>query len=347
MSTPAPTRPERPAKPARSQRPFQLALTCGAHPERVAAVADTLIDLTPVTPGVDGALQTLAASGLSPADVRSKAVFIVEGDHLVALTVYAAVSGFAGRFVDVATRDGVVLFERLHDRAASAEDTGRPEVREDLVRVVPDPVPEDGSAVATAALESLTAELVTTLRFAKRVSFCPTADTYRAFTELATITGARSRRDFERMPILDVTGCEVDLDDLRRQGAASRRARRDYTACLVEPAVQNDRRARLVEAAAVPVAQVLAALGSVERDGMWNCPRPWSHTHGDATPSMQVDGELARCFVDDAEWVDSVRLVVETCNVTPDDAASLLLSGPWAFAPYADRARAERDRRNT
>lgn len=337
---------KRPAKPARSTRPFQLALTCGAHPERVAAVADTIVDLTPSAPGVEGALAILASSGLSPADVRSKAVFIVEGDHLVALTVYAAVCGFAGRFVDVATHDGVVLFERFHDEASAMLDTGRPEVREGLVRVVPNPVPDDGPAVPTSSLAALDTAAVTLLRFARRVVLCPTPSSVDAFKELAVLTGVRSRRDFERMPLLDVAGTEVDLDELRRQGAAARRARRDYTTSLVEPVEVNDRRAHLLAAASTPVTAVLSALGSEERDGMWNCPRPWSHTHGDATPSMQVEGNTARCFVDDAEWVDPLRLVMETCGVTPDDAAALLNSGAWAFAPYAEKIRAERVRRS-
>jgi hypothetical protein len=162
---------------------------------------------------------------------------------------------------------------------------------------------------------------------------------------VAAVAGLAGRRG-DRLPVLVAAGSEpVDLAAVRTAGAQTRARSRGEAHHTLVPFVDVDERsARLVAAAAVDPEFVLAALGCPTDGSLWSCPRPLSHTHGDATPSMRVSEGKVRCFVDDAEWVDPLRLVAVSCGLTADDAADLILADPAtdAFAAHRERIAAER-----
>ena len=357
--------PRRRTLPAHSEKPFQLTLLVGAPIDQGTDLADAarVVGPGPVLT-VEDAVAAFAAANLSPADLRAKTIVLVDGDPAAAAVTYAVIVGFASRYPDVATPTGVVLADR-YQYGRSLIDAGKAPVRPDLVvlvgpgssvphdlptRVIGDAIDEPVvrvHAFTDGSLDHLSAAEVSELRSARRVALCQSSDSEAGFSELLVVAGVRARKEFERLPVLVHGDIIIDLDEVRRAGAALRKEHRGYTAALAPTLDPTERQSRLMEASAVEIREVLTSLGSESTNELWQCPRPWSHTHGDATASMQVSDEnRVRCYVDDAEWIDPVRLIMEVCHATPDEAASLLLSGPSAFDPIRDRILAERARRN-
>lgn len=345
----------------RDEKPYQLALVCGASTDVVAAVAETVVDLTP-TGEADVVTEVLAAldrSGLSPADVRARALLFVDGDVTAALSTYAAVTGFAGRHIDVATLAGVIHMDRITVATSNRADIGRPEDRADVFQygVVRDDMPSVPAVTGGDPLADVDAALLAQLRHARRARFVVPGALPDAFVGLAALCGARTVKGRERFPTLAATGFEhvpgegvddvidglVDLDQVRQTAGAKRRAIKSWdTSALAAPGEQTERQSMLVQAATIPVERVLAALGCANDGDLWQCPRPLSHNHGDMTPSMKVSDGKGRCYVDDSEWVDAVRLIMAVCAVTPDEAVTLLSGGPAGLAPYAEKIAADR-----
>lgn len=352
-------------RPAHSDKPFQLALLVGPAAAQGEALADASAVITGEPGAVlpDAAVRGFATAKLSPSDLRSKTIVITDGDVDAAAAAYAVAVGFAARYLDVATPTGVILASTQRD-ARHLPDAGKASTRADLVVLVgPDAqLPHDlparvlGEAAPEAdvvvlqlrdgRLDHLTDAEVSTVRSARRVAVCASTTHELAFTELLVVAGVRSRKEFERLPLWVRGELVIDLDELRRAGATLRKEHRGYDTSLAPALTATARQQRLAEAATIGVRSVLTALGSESVNELWQCPRPWSHTHGDATPSMQVnEANQVRCYVDDAEWIDPLRLVMEVCGATPDEAASLLLSPPSALEPIRARIVAERTRR--
>jgi hypothetical protein len=329
---------------------YELAVTCTSAVD-AAALATTVVDAVTVDGTVDSVDAFVAR--LDVADLRSRVVLVVEAAGTREYMLYAALTGLAGRHVDVAFGDGVVHGSRVWNSGREARDAGRLADRVELCIAGPEPL--DGAAfVLLRGLEdlgALGAEDVAVLRRSRSVHVTLSDDPGVGFVQLAYIAGIRRFKDRERLPALRTgDGTVVDLDELRRLGADRRRQQRDPDQLAIADVVEaTDRQRRLRAAAAVPVTDVLAAFGSTADDSgeLWQCPRPWSHTHGDATPSMRARGDnTVRCFVDDAEWIDPVRLVMGTCGLSPDDAADLLLGDLARLAPWRQLILTERARRS-
>lgn len=339
-----------------STRPFHLVLVAGADPARAVDIADTVATIT----GPTGALQSFKDAKLTPSDLRAKVIMLAEGDIDAALSSYAVATGFATRMLDVATDQGVAT-TTAHAEGMALPDEGKAPNRPELIVVVGDrPAPDDLAATLgvetvhpvevitfeNGSLSHLDAAAISRLRSARRVALVRSSAIQDAFAQLLHLAGVRARKGFERFPILVGDNEPIELDELRREGAALRKVNRDYTVAVATRLEPTDRQVRLEKAASVDMRLVLGALGSASSSELWQCPRPWSHTHGDATPSLQVSEEnKVRCYVDDTEWIDPLRLVMEVCRVTPDEAASLLLTGPSAFEPFKERILTERARR--
>jgi hypothetical protein len=334
-----------------STKPFQLAIVCSTDTAQAEHIADTCTTIVP-----DGARELVDVfkdAGVKTSDLRAKTLLVANGDIRDALRVYAMLVGYSGRYLDAATNDGVVASAIKH-RAQKLPDAGKADVRKELVTV--SAVPGDSDYVfQNDTLVHLTEQELSDLRSAKRVEFKVDVDAtgYATFAQFMTLAGVRARKNFDRLPIMVWGDEREDLDELRRTGAEIRKEQTPYKASVAEKRQPTDRQMKLVEGSMYPMEQLLELLGSEKRvtrenggKTMWQCPRPQSHTHGDATPSMQVQDNKVRCFVDDAEWIDPVRLVMETCAVTPGEAAAMLATGNVAFEPFAARIRKERAQRS-
>ena len=307
-------------------KPYALAIYVGALPDVSCA---RKVDLTPRHIIGDSQespiVATLRDSGLSPADLRSRAVLCIPSalDVGTILEIYATVCGFANRLLDVLL-DKDTLIE------VSAAESSLPKV--DL-SVKPESIHElavFGSVVegTPSVAGNITAPDAVILHHSKRVRFVPFSNHALAVSQFMAICALRQRGDQDRYPILALPDdMELDLDEVRKLTAEMRRSHRtDDRSSIAPRSVLSSYQDRLSQASLVPQSAVMLALGSTTAGGgVWHCPRPSRHTHGDAVPSMRVENARARCFRCDAEWVDPVRLTADVKGVSFDEAAKWVI----------------------
>ena len=313
---------------------YQVCLHVGPAPTKLLSAR--CIDLTPAAFSAEAIVDALSASGIQPADLRAKTILSIDADSATAVLAYVAASGFAGRPLHVLIDDQIVDSPALFEAGLRLRQS-RPTNVVDSLQVGAER--DDMASIALSA--PLSEPQATALRWARRLRFVPDPDPTLAVSKFIVILALRSRPQGERYPFL-CTGSEpppsedtplesvgVDLDVVRNKALALRRSshsgERDALADPVEPSA---RLARLRDAGDLPIEETLARLGArLNHDsGLWHCPRPERHTHGDATASMRVQKGVVRCYVCDPERVDSLRLVMNTLDVTADEAATWLLS---------------------
>lgn len=265
---------------------------------------------TPVT--AEGVVEQISRANISPSDVRARVELVIPPttEAVDASVIYATLAGFIGRFVPARLADGDV-----HPDAGTPAPTPRPDVIAEQVDVT---------------IESdLT---VPQVHYARRATVVldevPTAKALQLVADVAT---ARRRPRHERLPDVTTGGAEVTrLEDARKAGLTCRGDRRKQSAgTLVEAREPSPRLQRLQSAADTPIADVLRRLGATtdESGERWHCSRPDRHSNGDQNPSLKIVDGKTRCFRCDPEWVDSLRLVIDTLNVSPDEAADWIESG--------------------
>lgn len=346
-----------------ASRPYQVCLYVGPSTPTVEGVR--VVDLTPAEPTPASVLDKLRASDLTPADLRSRALFVADGDseyRTATLLAYSALIGFAKRRIDVSFAvDGDSLSMADFDaQLRKIKDAGRPE-QVLATAQLGGPARQDLAYVdATAAF---TGEVVSIIRYARRLRLVPLHSTAQALQQLVAVAALRARGTVDKLPFLcDGTepGPSVDtpnevvglcLDTVRRNAEELRRSlRSDNREAIADRVEQTTQQRRLTEADAVPVEAVLQRLGArskivevAAKPGtpeaeagaptqieVWHCPRPNRHTNGDANPSSRVtvqhDSALFQCFRCDPERVGSLRLVMDTRGLTAPEAADWILS---------------------
>ena len=326
-----------------TERPYQVVLYCGPRPPQIDGV--TVIDVTPSDPSAEAVSAALAASSIRPSDLRARALFWVDAPRDLAIATYSAICGFAGRRLDVSSGGDVLDAGSIDASAREYPDAGRPTEAPDLLQVGLVAHQEVPSVLmAGVPLE----EDISRVRYAKKVRFAPVGeDPIPAIALFLVVAALRSRGNLDRFPVLcagdepvlsdDPTagdddqygGVGLDLERVRRAGSELRRSMRGDDRNAAVDHVEIDSRCReLLAAAAVPVEETLARLGSTQDtvSELWHCPRPARHTHGDATASMRVSKGKAKCPRCDRERVDSLRLVMDVKDISPDEAADWLLA---------------------
>lgn len=291
-------------------------------------------------PDAAATLEVLHETGLTPADLRSRTLVVFAAAAQPSLLMYAALCGFSGRRMDflVLPEPGeAVAALQLGAFAAGMAGPEKPATPPEFVQVGT-AHPDVPSVPAGSELDETQIGLI---RHARKLRFAPdTTDTHRTLVQFVTVCGLRVRGTAERFPLYvqpgdDLTDADgqpvgVDLDQLRRDGAGLRRAiRSDDRSAVTEPAAPTARMLHLAEAAARPLDEILVRLGSHRNDqtGLWRCPRPERHRNGDANPSTRVDEAGLICFRCDLEPIDTLRVVIDTLNIAPDQAADWILSG--------------------
>ena len=298
--------------------------------EAMPAISDaSVVNLTPKSHDAESVLATITAAGLTAADLRTRTLFIAgTGPVERAVAVYSAVCGFAGRHLDVSDLDVVTDVRSIYDPLLFPVDAPRPES-----------VPERVLVSADDVLAGLDPQILPHVHFAKKVVLGASVSVSTTLEALVMLSALRRRGPVEKFPLLLPANTDLpegsleeaclDLDALRRGGAQLRRDRRiDDRGAIVERLEPTPRALRLAQAAARPLEDVLARLGSVRDDstGFYRCPRPERHRNGDATPSARLTEQGFRCFRCDAEQVDALRLVMDARGLGPDAAAEWLLA---------------------
>jgi hypothetical protein len=323
-------------------RPYALVVHIGAAPTSETV---RLIDITPSAFQDPSSLEhpvvaALKLSGITPADVRSRVLMHIDAsiDPLSAVIAYAAASAYAGRRLDVRLGEGAEVFEaeQVETISKGIPDIGKPAHSIELVQVG---APHSVLPSVSGSLGAAEAQLV---RYAKRCRLVLVPDTGSAIAQFLAVAALRQRGDQDRFPILvtdadapvDAEDAGSDLDVIRRAAIDLRRSSRtDDRSSLAPRGPLSERSKDLLMAASAPIESVMVALGSTTPgNGVWHCPRPHRHTHGDAVPSMKVETSRARCFRCDPEWVDAIRLTADVKGCSFDEA------GAWLTAAVHPRA---------
>lgn len=303
----------------RSETAWSVVLHLGPAP--VSFDGAHLVDVTPRTSDPDDVIDAVASTGLTPSDLRSRALFVTTGAASdVAVAVYAALCGFAGRRLEARVEETALDLPEFDRLLRSVADAGRPaEIGEQAQ--VGGPLRADMAHVDVTG--GFTPQALSVIRFSRRLRFVPPTDPALALTQFVAVAAVRGRAGTDRFPLLctgeEVAELEVDatgtltgpgicLLSVRRRAEELRRTlrgdTRDAVADYVEP---SPRQKRLLQAADLKLTDVLQRLGSVsasievpERDEnreltgavvsveAWRCPVPGNHTNGDASPSARI-----------------------------------------------------------
>jgi hypothetical protein len=317
---------------------YPLAIRTTGSPS--APAGTKAVDLVPGTgDAVAAMIDALRTSGLTPADFRSRVIFLAPAGS-GCLVPYAALCGFAGRRID-AYADGAILeFSRLGRDGREFPDAGMPPGHLAWAQVGGHTTAGIPTALIGPGAQGLvTPEAVTVIRYAARLRLVP-PDSARDALAMFTLVAAIRWRGDDRFPYLS-TGTEpppkskddpdqgIDLERLRRAAGQYRQQLRVERgkAEIVPPRDMSAADRRLAEANSVDIRALLGRLGSSpgEKDH-WRCPRPRRHRNGDENPSMKVYGEnRVRCRRCDPEKLGPLRLVIDVLGVTVDEAATFIL----------------------
>lgn len=342
-------------------RPYQVCLYVGASVPELPDVR--VVDLTPAEPTADAVLTRLRDSALNPADMRARVLVVIDEDPAYrdhALLVYAALLGFAKRRLDVAFGMGgeALVLSDFDAMLRKRPDAGRPD---SLIAQAQVGGPSRDDLPYIDISTGFTAEAISTIRFARRLRFVPPAVAAHALPQLVAVAAFRARGETDKLPYLctgdeaaptedtaqDVVG--ICLDTLRREAEELRRSlRSDNRDALAEKVELPARYQRLVDADALPVADVLLRLGArsmiLDVDPkpdspeygtgekvqveVWHCPRPDRHTNGDATPSARINAKSGgfQCFRCHRERINALRLVMDVLECSADESADWLLA---------------------
>jgi hypothetical protein len=311
------------------------------------------VDVTPEGDTGDitaAAIAGLRRSGLTPADFRSRAIFMAP-DAPICLVPYAMLCGFAGRRIDAYAGDTVMEFSQLDPDGHAFPDAGRPPGHLMWAQAggpnTPDAVGMPTVRLAPGTPHLATPETVTVIRYAARLRMVPPPAARDLLTMFLLIAAIRRRSD-DRFPYLS-TGTEpapdtkddprqgIDLERIRRAAADHRRrlraARRSSEVVDRVPVSAHDQ--RIAQANRVEITQILTRLGSTaDPTGRWHCPRTIRHANGDENPSLVLYGDnRVRCQRCDTEKIGPVRLIIDALGLTPDEAAAFIVDSTRTLAP--------------
>jgi len=305
--------------------------------------AQTFINLTPESVSVEDLLTAIGSANITSADLKAKTLLSLEGDVERSVLLYTILVGFAGRRVDFLADgvlvDGSNLYNSVYDMVKALE---KPEVLPDYIQLSK----ESNSSLEWVDLNAkISTEQLFRIRYSRRVRISlDDISTAKALTTLITVAAIRNRNGSDRYPMLvknyndqlfvdpslpeeERVGFGYDLEQIRRKGNESRRENRlDDRTAVVDKIESTERIESIAKAALVDVSKALVMLGSEynSETEFWRCPRPTRHRNGDANPSMKIIEGKVRCFRCDQEPMDAVRLIVDTLNITADDAARIL-----------------------
>lgn len=288
-------------------------------------------------------MAVLEQSNITAPDLKTKTLIIVQENSIEALLVYVALCGVAARALDCATQTS------LHRPPAPLEiNSPASPVRpiNDLAVLI-----GSRSAISMSFDDMTGVEQIAQIGAAKKVVLLVGPDdNYSTDTAkydiiigaIHTVSSMRIRECYPSIATVDVTSMSqlqsildgdmsllIDLEEVRKAGAALRRAKRvDDRSEIANPVDLSVRQRYLMQAASISIEETLIRLNSHvnAETGFWRCSRPSRHRNGDANPSSHVEDNKVRCYRCDKEPLDSLRLVMDTLSVTPDEAAYWLLA---------------------
>ncbi|MER5217512.1 SAV_2336 N-terminal domain-related protein [Streptomyces sp. NPDC002838] len=291
-------------------------------------------------------VEALRASSLNLGHAAAKVVFVAP-PGATGLPAYAAVIGFAHRWVDVYADGGVLELADSEPDIASMDDVPKPD---GFLRWAQVGGPQ-ADGMPTVAFPSdpdgpLDERTVQAVHHAARLRMVPPDSASAALRMLARVAALRAKGSARwRLPVLS-TGTEplpvdkstqgqgIDLELIRQTADRYRKEMvkgSEMTEAVPAPSV-SPLNQRIAQADTTDPATLLRRLGAASSDGLrWTCPRDRGD-HADIVLKVGSGGRVScrRCF---PREVGLVRLTEETLLLTPDEAAAFVLNDHSAGFP--------------
>lgn len=310
-----------------SKQAYQVILYAGDCVPTLEGVS--VVDITPTSNSLESIVNAIKSAELTAADLRAKTLLVL-GDLEVelALKLYSLVLGFAGRRINISV-DGVIIdAASMNHLGVISKDLGKPEEPIEIFHLKQENF--------NSKIEH-TVEEVTDLRYARKCILTNNLSLKDSLEIFIKATGYRVRNNGDHLPSLTVSdkfeGIEedmlIDLNEYRKVGNELRRlVKTDDRGAIVESAESSERDKLLESASRLPIEIALMFLGSYadESGELWRCPRPERHRNGDLNPSMKINEEKVRCYRCDLEAIDAVRLIMDSLEITPDEASKIILA---------------------
>jgi hypothetical protein len=132
----------------------------------------------------------------------------------------------------------------------------------------------------------------------------------------------------ENLPsFCNIVGDCIDLDEYRKKGSEYKKRLRSVIEIeLIERTDLSERQVEIEKYDQIDIAKVISFLGSKKNEDLdlWHCTRPYNHRNKDANPSMTIIDNKTRCFRCDTEEIGPIRVILETLNISPDDAVNVI-----------------------
>lgn len=310
-----------------SKQAYQVILYAGGSVPTVEGVS--VVDITPLDSSLEGMIAAIKGAELTAADLRAKTLLVLgEIEVEVALKLYSLVLGFAGRRINISVDGEIIDAASINHLGVISKDLGKPDEVLEIFHLEKENF---------TSKRELTIEEVTDLRYARKcilTNKLSLKDTLELFIKAS---GFRVRNNGDHLPSLTATkkfegvedGMLIDLNEYRKVGNELRRlVKTDNRGAIVEGIESSERDEMLEKAAKLPIEIALLFLGSYadESGELWRCPRPERHRNGDLNPSMKINEEKVRCYRCDLEAIDAVRLIMDSLEITPDEASKIILA---------------------
>lgn len=276
---------------------------------------------------IDNIEEVFKENKINPNDLKSKTLVSLSSKDKknLVLSIYSFILGYAGRRVDFAFDGQIIKIDKLHNFARKKIDAGKIELHNDEV-VIGDKDNLDGIAINFKS--EITPELVSTLRYAKKIIIKESNNSVQQeLLQFIIISSLRIKDKAENLPSFISNDLNIELDEYRKKGSEFKKRLRSLIDIeLIERSSLSDRQLEIEKYDQVDIAKVISFLGSKKNDDLdlWHCTRPYNHRNNDANPSMTIINNKTRCFRCDTEEIGPIRVLIETLNISPDDAVNII-----------------------
>ena len=308
-----------------SKQAYQVILYLGNNLPVIEGVS--VVDITPKDTTLESISYAISQANLTAADMRAKTLLVIDGISIeMALSVYSLILGFAARRINISVNGEIIDAATLNHFGLISKDGGKPSEPAEYIILKNSDFKEE-----------LPIDFITQLRYAKRCLLPLDTNLKETLEIFIRAAGIRIRNNGDHLPTLSKSSNAneedesliIDTNSFRKLGNELRRmVKTDDRGAIVRPGEVTPRDLNLEKAAKLPIEIALQYLGSyVDETGeFWRCPRPERHRNGDLNPSMKISEEKVRCYRCDLESIDGLRLIMDSLDVTPDEASKIILS---------------------
>jgi hypothetical protein len=265
---------------------------------------------------------------INPNDLKSKTLVSlssIDSKDLV-LSIYSFIIGYAGRRVDFSFDGYITKIDKLHNFARKKIDAGKIELQNEEV-IIGDK--KNSEEININFKSEITPDLVSTLRYAKKLIIKESSiSVQQELLQFVIISSLRIKDKAENLPsFCNIIGDCIDLDEYRKKGSEYKKRLRSVIEIeLIERTDLSERQVEIEKYDQIDIAKVISFLGSKKNEDLdlWHCTRPYNHRNKDANPSMTIIDNKTRCFRCDTEEIGPIRVILETLNISPDDAVNVI-----------------------